>query len=92
MFVTPAGFPGQANTAQRVSNPEHVPVVIRSDDDFSDALYIPRYIAPPNDGSVLFAVPGRPQPRYNLLITHVGIDDDGELGALTSRPVREEVI
>jgi hypothetical protein len=91
VFVIQAGLPGQADTAQRVFTLEPVYVVIAPNDDFRDALYIPRYITPPNDGTSSFAVPRRPQPRYDLLIAHVGIDLGGKLRALTSRPVREEV-
>jgi predicted glycoside hydrolase/deacetylase ChbG (UPF0249 family) len=49
---------------------------------FGEARYDPQYAAaPPNKTDSLLAMINRLHPQYNLVVTHVGIDND-ELGAL----------
>lgn len=49
---------------------------------FGEARHDPQYRAtPPNKADSLVAMVGRLQPRFNVVITHVGMDD-AELGAL----------
>jgi hypothetical protein len=60
---------------------------------FGETRHDPQYwAAPPNKGDSLLAMINRLPPRFNLVVTHVGIDDS-ELGALldmnTSNPLPE---
>jgi predicted glycoside hydrolase/deacetylase ChbG (UPF0249 family) len=60
---------------------------------FGETSHDPQYLAaPPNKTDSLLAMVQRLHPRYNLVVTHVGIDDS-ELGALldmnTSGPLPE---
>lgn len=60
---------------------------------FGETQHDPQYAAPPaNKGDSLEAMINRLSPRFNLVVTHVGIDD-AELGALldmnTSGPLPE---
>ena len=60
---------------------------------FGETQHDPQYAAaPPNKGDSLEAMINRLSPRFNLVVTHVGIDDS-ELGALldmnTSGPLPE---
>lgn len=49
---------------------------------FGETRHDPQYsAAPPHKGDSLLAMIGRLHPRFNLLVTHVGIDD-AELGSL----------
>ena len=49
---------------------------------FGETRHDPQYsAAPQNKTDSLVAMVGRLQPRFNLVVTHVGIDD-AELGAL----------
>jgi len=83
LLAAPTLVVGQADPSTHSANPNQVYLIIRSDDaGISETRRDPQYsAAPANKTDSLLAMVQRLHPRYNLVVTHVGIDDS-ELGAL----------
>ena len=82
-------FPEFREVAERLAKEYGLGMVGYFAETREDAQYS---AAPPNKGDSLVAILNRLHPRFNLLVTHVGIDN-AELGALldmnTSGPLAE---
>jgi hypothetical protein len=80
LFAAPTHVTGQAETSRHPGTPEQVYLIIRTDDagmSHSVNMALEKLI----ETDSLVAMIDRRQPRFNLVVTHVGIDN-AELGAL----------